>query len=215
MKITGLRGLKLLLKSSVLLIVLLSFVGFPRPANADAVYTYSGHFFNSFVQSPFGLQPPSGADIDLQFTLAQPLGPNFSGAITPKSFIITDGGTLGLILFDTVISSSGCGSSQSLFSATNVNPCSPSDSFNFGTDSQGHITTWSISASWTFFLLSTTQTLDQSALFGQGAFDKATASIAGSPGTWSVTTTAEPSTVLLFSSGLFAVAGSLRRKLRW
>jgi hypothetical protein len=214
MKTTGLRGLKLLLKSSVLPIVLLSFVGFPRPANADAVYTYNGNFFNSFVQSPFGLQPPSGADIDLQFTLAQPLAPNFSGAITPKSFIITDGGTLGLILFDTVISSNGCGSSHSLFTPTVLNFCFPTDSFSFGTDAQGHITSWSISAGWSFFALSTTQTLDRSVLFNTPV-DESIASIAGSPGTWSVTTTAEPSTMLLFGSGLFAVAGSLRRKLRW
>lgn len=209
-----LRRLKIMLKSSVLLIVLLSFVGFPKPANADSIYTYSGHFFNSFVQSPFGLQPPSAANIDLQFTLAQPLGANFSGTVTPASFVITDGGTLGLILFDTVISSNGCGSSHSLFNSTVLNSCLPTDSFSFGTDSQGHITSWSISANWSFFALSTTQTLDRSVLFGNGPADQSIASIAGSPGTWSVTTTAEPSTMLLFSSGLFSVAGSLRRKLR-
>ena len=211
---TMLRRLRILFMSVGVPVMMLA-LGFATPVIADATYTYNGQFFNSFVQSPFGLQPPSAANIDVQFTVAQPLGANFSGTVTPASFVITDGGTLGLVLFDTVISSIGCGSSHSLFNSTVLNSCLPTDSFGFGTDSQGHITSWSISANWSFFALSTTQTLDRSVLFGNGPADQSIASIAGSPGTWSVTTTAEPSTMLLFSSGLFAVAGSLRRKLRW
>jgi len=188
-------------------------LGVPKTTSADTVYSYDGNLFNSFVQSQFGLQPPPPGAIDISFTVAQPLGANFSGSVTPGSFILTDGGTLGLNLFNTVISSTGCGSSTNSVLPTVLHPCLVSDSFSITTNGQGNIATWSIFASWSAFRLSSSQSLDQSAIFGQSFADEATASIALSPGTWSITTTPEPSTVLLFCVGLSGLAAILRRKL--
>src|SRR6185437_9213306 len=69
---------------------------FPAGAKASEVYSYFGNTFTSTYGSLYTapLNSPCGISCDLvtiSFTVASPLGANFSGAVTPTSFTVSDG----------------------------------------------------------------------------------------------------------------------------
>lgn len=172
----------------VLLVCSLFALGLPRAASANTIiYAYTGEQFDAF----FGLTCPPVCRIAGSFTLAEPLPPNLDFAtITPLSFSFTDG---------------------SIF-INNPNP--DNDTFQISTDSQGLITLWDINL-WTndFSAEFLTENFGDNFLQEDNSFRDTgqTAEIAGDPGTWS--TTPEPGSLILFTSGLLGVLGAARRSV--
>jgi hypothetical protein len=114
--VTRRQELKLMthLKSVTLLVVALGL--FALPSRADTTYIYAGNSFNEFGSATC----PPECKITGSFTVSTPLGPNFNGYFTPKSFSFTD----GVVSFTQV-------------SATNF-------AIGIVTDNLGNITVWNL-----------------------------------------------------------------------
>ncbi len=169
-------------------------------------YVYTGNHYTGAV-SPY----TTSMDITGSFTFASALPSNTSYPTTetPITWSISDG-------VETITDTSG-----------------PLLAFNVGTNLSGNIINWSFGTS---FNISTGQLFIASAnapgsgssslcgtdacddIFGLGAGHfVGLASVASNPGTWTLaltsTTTPEPSSVILISAGLFAIAYIARKRV--
>ena len=191
-------------------------------ANASFVYSYTGNNFNSFSSpSSWDTSKKVSGTFELQNALGQDL---FGSQITPTSFSFTDG-------VNTITDTDVAG-----------DPLLYNVEFNFHTDSNGDITTWSIyldfgPVSTPFYpgtlgsigdnlvrihttggLLATAW--DIGIVFtctainpdNSCATDAEYGEIKSSPGTWTVSSVPIPSAIWLFGSGLLGLIGIAKHK---
>jgi hypothetical protein len=191
----------------VLLACALFTIGLAPSASADAVYTYTGNAFTSFSGVDSCTSGVGECSISGSFTLSSPLpdSATFPTSPTPTKYSFTDG--------------------------TNV--WTPSNSslayFEFGTNAGGNIDAWIISIYQATNPEETLYTCGSSVCgssFHYTGYDNSqfvetspfsvlgNALVTNTPGTWtesSTTGVAEPSTLLLLSSGVGL--GFIKRKL--
>jgi hypothetical protein len=163
---------------------------------ASTTYTYTGNDYNSYIGAPY----TSSDSVDGYFTFASPLADNLSDASVslPTIYSLNDG-------------------------VQTITGPLVSYVFNISTDSNGNITNWDIwlygNAGSGLGSILTACNLDSFS----GCLDQGTGGSGGGGdtvhdgGTWAITTTSsvpEPSTVVLMSSGLLALA-LLARKGRF
>jgi hypothetical protein len=99
-------------------------------SRAAEVYSYVGNDYTSTYGALFS----SSDFMAISFTVAAPLGDNFSGAVAPTSFTVSDG-------VDTITSGNSLALSNSQF------PSYPS--FDIVTNALGQITKWAIAVAYT------------------------------------------------------------------
>src|SRR5258708_11264871 len=162
-------------------------------AFADSTYTYQGPNFTVFSGTDSCISGFGECAITASITLSQPLSANFSGAVTPIAFTVSDG--------TNVITSTQNPSVFEIF---------------FVTGSSGVITNWNVDVGTNSVELFTdtfgsqaepglcSEASDES---GNSATGCASTPV-GVVGSWSGPTTAtpEPSSILLFSFGLMGIA---------
>lgn len=166
------------------------------PLSADSVYTYNGNDFATY----YGSTCPKECNLSGDFTVASPLGDDFSGAVTPDTFDFTDG--------------------QNTFTNANSND----DGFYIQTDAEGNIDEWGI-ALYNYVSNQWYVSCDNSASTACETYgvDAKTqdyeynetyfAYNVNDPGTWSTGSsgTPEPGTLSLFGIGLIGWAAFRRR----
>jgi hypothetical protein len=172
----------------------------PLPLLADTMYTYTG---NDFLQAS---TPYSTAEsVSGYFDLSSPLAPNLmEQAIAPTAFSFSDG-------YDTF---------------TNVTSLFSQAVFRVSTDAPGNLTTWIIDLqSGADLLYTRNDGLNGGPNVGDGGVIEVPvnnqdpiADILGSPGTWTESSTdvsaaPEPSSLLLFGTGMAGAFGFVRRRL--
>jgi hypothetical protein len=179
-----------------LLMICLASSAFP-----DSTYTYQGPNFTVFSGIDSCISGVGECAITVSITLSQPLGANFSGAVTPIAFTVSDG--------TNVITSAQNPSVFEIF---------------FVTGSSGVITNWNVDVgtnSGSVELFTDTfgsqaepglcsEASDES---GNSATGCASTPI-GIVGSWSVPTTAtpEPSTVIFLGASLLSLGPLIRRR---
>lgn len=183
-----------------------------QSAGASVVYTYKGNVFTditpyscilgtgSGAPCPTGVANYDGDRITASITLSMPLGKNFSGAVSPVSYTISDG----------------------VATLTPPNPVPPGDfsfgsgpAFVFQTNSAGKIIGWDITvgcaglATTTCYFMRTTNTVDAITDLGDTNLAVPSGFIGGihqpsglthDPGVWS--TTPIPASGILMATGL-------------
>lgn len=164
---------------------------------ADTVYTYTGNTYTD-VSGVF----TTSDRVTGYFETAAPLTPNTTYLSLDDTAFNFSNGYQSLNLLDTTVG------------------------FYLVTDNTGNITQWLIDAidSNDYLNSATTYSLIQTDKGGPylaaddfATHDPATVSYAETyqdPGTWTVTTTPEPSSLLLLSTGALTAVGTLRRRLR-
>jgi hypothetical protein len=159
---------------------------------ADVTYTYTGNDFTDALAPYTTTESITGS-----FTVASPLGDNYPyQQIAPLSFSFSDG----------------------VQTITNLNATLPPPFFDFATDLNGNITTWSIfigNASGDF--IETNNLLNDNGLFGIdiGGDVVGIGINESNPGSWTTpppSPTPEPSTFALLSTGMLGLAGIARRR---
>ena len=173
--------------------LLFAFVLVPS-ASADTIYTYTGNAFDEYPSGEWGIM--------FSMRVAQPLGPNLdSVSITPE--YIRFSGYPSPLISPFLRTSERCS-----FEGTQCE-------FEFSTGPTGVITQWNVFYRdsqdlflWTYSLTGYTLVDDYH------SFDLyCDRQNSNNPGSWSITTNVpEPSTLLVFSTGLLTLLGAARRK---
>jgi hypothetical protein len=170
----------------------------PLPMMADTTYTYTGADFTTAS----GIYSTSDF-ISGWFTVDAPMAANFAGTITPTSFAFTDG----------------------VQTITNVNADTANNKFGFAFDASGNMVNWSVQIDINMTQYGSGQ-YDTIAMNGGSSvvWDWAIVSQGGQPighygeaqnsvsGRWTESATPEPSSFVLFLTGLICVAGLVRRR---
>jgi MYXO-CTERM domain-containing protein len=184
--------------------MLIAAVAVPSAANASAIYSYTGQYYDYF----YGGLWNSTENMTISFTVSSALPANFSGDVSPTSFSGFDG----------------------IFTITNSSATNAS--FDIQTGAAGQITAWYIylaqndSSSSSDYMRSDSgisvpdfETDDQAYWFSEctneGCEETDAANTFLPPGTWksaSVTPAPEPASMALFLSGLFGLRLIRRRK---
>lgn len=170
----------------------------PLPLLADTVYSYTGNPFTTYYGSP--TQFTAADFVSGSFTVATPLADNLSSQlISPTSFSFSNG-------IDTLSSAD-----------LNVNDAV----FNVVTDSTGAIDQWIVYIQTSTVSLYTHQLGSGSydgGLAGAGSSNVEQGVVDNDPGTWTETSTTDPSavpepnTLALLSSGVLGLVGMVRRR---
>jgi hypothetical protein len=174
-------------------LALLAAVLLPLPLLAETTYTYTGNPF-AYVISPY----TTSDYLSITLNLSDPLGESFGGYVTPDSWSITDG----------------------VYSDSSVDAKSLVE-FGFVTDGSGAITEWlvedeSFSSGTEFFTVNFPATDTDTATIADRSL---TGDIGGEnvndPGFWTeMSSTPEPESLVLFGSGLIALAAVARRRFQ-
>jgi hypothetical protein len=198
-EITGNRGCALRLVG-VLLLGSLCMIVLAPSASADTTYTYTGNPFTFFCALPSciaGTPEVTGFHISASFTVASPLPDNLpSGTqITPLSMFITDG----------------------VFTLTelSVTPSPADPDILVGTGPTGQIDRWLFWEASQFGVGGQLSTCGPTFCGELSDFSNTIRGLSyntNDPGTWTTSTTPEPSSLMLLGTGLVGLAMGLRRK---
>jgi hypothetical protein len=179
----------------VLLVGTLLAIGLAQSTRAQTVYTYTGNLFTTFGLPYSCVLPLGECQVTGSFTVPTPLAANLAyGSITPSSYSFTDGTNTR---------------------ATTI-PGDFAAIFKIATDSVGNINQWYIYL-YSVDGLQGIVTYDITAGNEDSTFgNHGSAGLAyeqSNPGAWvttttGVTTTPEPSTALLYLTGLLALVGA-------
>ena len=194
--------------------ILVPFLGFflmlAVPAFADTTYTYTGNPFDSFSGN---YSCGSECAISGSFTVGNPLASNPSLAVLEgeNSILAT-----GFPVSSSQVESFSFTDGNTTFDQNNS--YFPNSAILIGTDSNGMINDWTVFLQFGPYTnyLYTTNTPGRDISSNQvGYYPYTTLGTAfnnDSPGTWSVTDTPEPSSLLMLSSGLIGL-GFIRRRI--
>ena len=195
---------------TILVALLGCFLMSATPAFADATYTYTGNPFDSFSGN---YSCGSECAVSGSFTVANPLASNLPSTVL--------GGENSILATGFPVSASQVES----FSFTDGNTTFdqnnsyfPNSAILIGTDSNGMINDWTVFLQFGPYTnyLYTTNTPGRDISSNQVGYypytNLGTALNNDNPGTWSVTDTPEPSSLLMLSSGLIGL-GFIRRRI--
>lgn len=174
-------------------------IGLCPAAQADTVYTYTGNPFNEFSG---GAACPPICSISGSFTVATPITVpenQFFVTVSPLEFSFTDGS----------------------MTITQANAAQSTLEFTIATDSHGDIVSWFIlvGSATSISALATDNGAsvavdDRFACTDTLGVPCVEAFVHDNPGTWTSTSVPEPSTLLLFGTGLLGMLGLYRTKTK-
>jgi hypothetical protein len=178
----------------VLFFVAIAILLFGNLAQADTIYTYTG--LPMTCTSMSNACPSPTLTLNGTMRLAAPLAPNmFFGTVNPTSydFVVTGGP----------------------FTSQHFTEAPPlPDQFRFITDPMGAITGWQISFTGSLESAASVKFVTSGDSFNDST-GPAFSSSNATPGSWTVgAPVPEPSSMIIFGTGLASLAGMIRRKIR-